>query len=99
MPPRRPYALDAMKRFALVLLLCAGCASTGTIHKPRVIEEYDSVEGITYWTHTPIMLKNIGFDGSPSVFLQAGAMCQSDVRGRPCQDPRYVLAFQVQGQR
>lgn len=88
-----------MKRFALVFLLCTGCASTGTIYKPRVLEEYDSIENITYWTHTPIMLRNIGLDMSPAIFLQAGAICQGDVRNEPCQEPRYILSFQVQGQR
>ena len=81
-----------------MVLLLASCASTGTMRAPEVLRGYDSIEGISYWTHTPIMLKNVGFDGSAAIFMQAGAVCEGDVSG-PCDEPRYFLTFQAQGQR
>lgn len=88
-----------MKRLLplLIALVAASCTSTGTVRAPEVLRVYDSVEGVTIWTHTPVMLKNIGFDGSPAVLYQLAAICQGS-DSEPCGDPFYLLAFSVQGQ-
>jgi len=82
---------------AVLLLLLTGCASTGTMTEAEVNRDYDSVEDLTYYTHTPVMLKNYGLDGSPSVFMQTIVTCEGEVQD--CPDGRYALLFTVEGER
>jgi hypothetical protein len=79
-----------------VLLILTGCASTGTLQEAEVQKNYDSIEGITYWTHTPVLLENFGLTSGVAVDMQTAAGCQGKVSA-PCDDPKWLLVFVVGG--
>jgi hypothetical protein len=80
----------------LILAITTGCASTGTLDKAEVEKNYDSIEGITYWTHTPVLLENFGLTSGVSVHMQTAAGCQEKV-ATPCDNPKWLLVLVVAG--
>lgn len=78
----------------------AGCASTGTIYRPRVNATYDSVEGRTMFVSSTSILRNHGIGGAPAITMETAAMCPGDVRavtGPPCPSPRFFVGFNKTG--
>ena len=79
------------------MLFVVGCASTGTIHEAEVVKKYDSIEGLTYWTHTPILVRNTGIGKNAAVSMNAIGVCKGQHTDVPCDSAGWALAFQVQG--
>lgn len=77
---------------------CASTASTGTYKEAKVVKEYDSVEGITHWTHTPILVSK--YDPFawkkvvPTINMQVFGHCDGEPK-TPCEDPDWTLILKV----
>lgn len=65
------------------------------------MKEYDSIEGVTYWTHTPVIVKELepfSVRKPPRlIIMRITGSCNGQARS-PCENPDWSLLFRVKAE-